>query len=303
MGSCTRRLALGRIGYETAPVPGKFLEYFARGDATEIEVKTDLRAKGWEIGNEQDEVTLDITDEIKVVGHIDGTCIDWVLHEGKPFERLLEVKRMAQAYWQVVKDGGWYVDGLMEKYRWQISCYMLATGLEVVLVCRNGDTGEDHFLYAEEPFYTLNDIKARVLVVEGRARSFGTLDDLQGCDSADYPCPFYYTHPTDREELDGDEAEEVEGLGIAYQAARERERESKAAAEVLRDELRDLLGDRGKVVAGRVRVTKYDSSRTRLDKDAAKRDGIDLSKYESRSPSSTTVRVTVREEQDGSVDE
>lgn len=295
LGSCTRRLVLGRVGYEPKDPPPKYAEYFARGDVTEEEVKTDLRAARWMVSREQEEVVLNITDEIKVVGHIDGALQrdDMGLGPQLTKERLLEVKRMNDAYWNVVREGGFYVDGLMEKYRWQQSAYMLATGLELTMICRNGDTGEDHYLYAETPFYTHNDIAARVLVVEGRARSFTTLDFP--CDQADYPCPFYYTHANDREELDGEEAEAIEGLGIAYQIARGRERDAKAAAELVRDDLRKLLGTRDRIVAGRVKVTTYDTTRTKLDKKAAIADGIDLSKYESTS-TSTTVRVTVREE-------
>lgn len=269
--------------------PERYVEYFARGDVTEAEVKADLRAKGWTVEREQLEVVLDITDEIKVVGHIDGQT---VIELGKP-TRLLEIKRMNDTYWTVVKDGGWYVDGLMEKYRWQISAYMHATGLEVVLVARNGDTGEDLFLYAEEPFYTLNDIKARVIVVEGRARSFTTLDFP--CDQADYPCPFYYTHANDREDASAEEAEEIEAVGIAYSLAKQRERSAKDSADVCRDRLGVLLGTRNKINAGRVRVTRFSQTRTKLDKKSAEADGVDLSKYESTSKS-TVVRVTVREE-------
>lgn len=305
LGSCTRRLTLARVGYDALEPPPKFMEYFARGDATEIEVKESLRAdRQWMIEREQEEVTLQISNEIAVVGHLDGVSIDWPndpgTHTPLP-ERVLEIKRMNNTYWNVVKAGGWYVDGLMEKYRWQLSVYMLATGLEAVLVARNGDTGEDLFLYAEQPFHAYNDIAARVLVIEGRARSFGTLEDLGECDRADYPCPFYYTHTEEekRDALEGDEAEELEGLGVAYQSAKQRESEAKAAGESLRSSIGSLLGERDKVSAGRVRVTRYAGKRTSLDKDQMRRDGIDVDKYESVKFNKPTVRITVADESSG----
>lgn len=300
LGSCTRRLALGRIGYEAKAPTQKWLDIFARGDVTEEEVKTHLRAeKWWYITREQEEVTLQITDEIAVVGHIDGVGVDGT---SQPIARLLEIKRMNDAYWKVVRDGGWYVDGLMEKYRWQISAYMLALDMEAVLVCRNGDTGEDHYLYAETPFYTKNDIAARVLVVEGRARSFTTLDALGECDRLDYPCPFYYTHLENEREDAGEDAEAIEALGIAYRQAREREQRSKDEATRCRDDIGRLLGNRERVAAGRIKVTRYTSKRSKLDKARAKRDGIDLSEYESTTES-TAIRITVVEEENADKDE
>lgn len=294
LGSCTRRLTLSRVGYEPKTPPDRFLEYFARGDQTETDVKRDMKESAWLIFDEQEEVVLDITDEIKVVGHIDGKANDTRRVGEAGTTRLLEIKRMNDTYWNIVKDGGWYVDGLMEKYRWQISAYMHATGLEVMLVCRNGDTDEDLYLYAEEPFYSLNDIAARVLVVEGRARSFSTLDGVGECDSADYPCPFFYTHLDEREDA-GEQSEEIEGLGIAYKIAKQREREAKESADVCRERLGVLLGDRDKLRAGRVQVTRFDQSRTRLDKRAAKADGIDLTPYETKSVTQA-MRITVGED-------
>lgn len=278
------------MGYEPASPPPKFVEYFARGDTTEVEVKRDLERDGWRIEREQDEVTVDVTDEIKVVGHLDGVI--WTGMEAIAKHRVLEIKRMADPYWRVVKDGGWYVDGLMEKYRWQISAYMIATGLEVVLVCRNGDTGEDLYLYAEEPFHPINDIKARVLSVEGRARSFATLDDVGQCDSADFPCPFYYTHLDEGREDAAEDTDLLEGLGIAFSLAQGRERAAKDEVKRIRDEISAVVGDRLKVNAGRVKITKFVSRRTSLDRRRIERDGIDLSEYES-TKEYDGVRITV----------
>lgn len=293
LGSCTRRLVLGRVGYEPKSPPDKYLEYFARGDATEVEVKADLRAAGHIIDREQEEVVVDITDEIKIVGHIDGTIIRSEQVPLPSSQRLLEVKRMNNTYWNIVKDGGFYVDGLMEKYRWQMSPYMHGTGLELTMVCRNGDTGEDLYLYAEEPFYTMNDLRARVIVIEGRVRSFTTLDFP--CDQADYPCPVYYTHADDREDADADEAEEIEAAGIAYSLAKQAERDAKDAAGRCRDKIKELVSGRKRLNAGRVRVTTYATRRTTVDREMARADGVDLSKYES-TKSTPALRITVREE-------
>lgn len=303
LGSCTNRLVLGRVGFEPAPTPEKYVEYFARGEATEVEVKEALLNRGWTIEREQEEVRLPISGEIVVVGHIDGVAITMgelnaLNPEGNILYRVLEVKRMNDAYWNVVKNGGWYVDGLMEKYRWQVSVYMLSLGMECVLVCRNGDTGEDHYLYAEEPFHSLNEIAARVLVVEGRARSFSTVADLPPCDRNDYPCPFYQLHSgEDKDTLDGSEAEELEGIGVAYADAKARESRAKADGEVLRERAGRLLGKRSKARAGLVSVSKFTGSRTVLDEDAMRADGIDVEKYRGkRSNKKESVVIKVRDQ-------
>lgn len=276
--------------------PEKFKEYFARGDVTEDEVKADLRSQGYVISREQEEVVMDITDEIKVVGHIDGVRSDYA--SSVPTQhKVLEVKRMADAYWQTVKRFGLHnTPGLVEKYLWQMSAYMHATGLEGVFVFRNGDTGEDLIFDLETPPYERNAVVARVLVVEGRARSFGTLDDLQACDSKDYPCPFYYTHlEDDREELDGDEAELLVGVALTYTDAKRREQEAKDEAKRAREELVSILGERNRVSAGRVRVTTFTQQRKRFDRKRAESDGLDLSKYDTTQPVDN-IRVTVRED-------
>lgn len=293
LGACTRRLTLGRIGYDAMEPPEKYQGYFARGEAAEEDIKFALTDAGWVIDDEQMEVVLDVTDEIKVVGHIDGT-----MHGFLGQKRILEAKRMNDAYFRLVQQQGFYIpSGLMVKYRWQLSAYMLATGMEASLVIMNGDTGEFLQFDIETPPHGRTEIVARVLVIEGRARSFATLDSLDACDSADYPCPFYYTHPQEdeRERLDGYEAEQLEALGIAYRNARERSKRADEDAKSLRREIEVLMGDRGKVSGGSVRVTRYDTTRKSLDKKRLAADGIDLSQYESER-TYPSLRVTVKNE-------
>lgn len=284
--------------------PEVYKGYFARGEETEKEALVKLAGDGWMLARFQEEVVMHVTEEIKVVGHVDATGIDTNELDGHGsvpiLGRVVEIKRMNDAYWNLVKNNGIYgVKGLMEKYLWQISVYMIALNMEAVFVFVNGDTGEYQYFYLETPPHEPNEIIARVLVIEGRARSFGTLADLGACDSADYPCPFYYTHSEEdkREALDGEEAERLEGLGVSYQIARDRAKAADDDSKRIRREIESLMGDRRKVSSGSVRVTRYDTTRKSLDRKRLAADGIDLSQYESER-TYPAVRVTVNEERE-----
>lgn len=278
--------------------PGEKMQaVFDRGSDTEVVVLAELESLGYVIDGMQDEVIVEINDDVCVMGHTDGLISHTELW-GTTRRKVLEIKRMNDAYWRVVKEGGWHVDGLMSKYRWQVSSYMVATGNECAFVAKNGETGELLWLFAEEPFYTREQLRARVMQVEAMARGFTVAGDYE-CDNDDYPCPFFYTHTTKKadegvEVLNGEEAERVEALATKYADAKRRERDAKAEAKRLGSEIRGVLGSREKIAAGVARVTSYTGTSTRFNWGGARDDGIDVDKYRSVS-SYDALRVTIDE--------
>jgi len=72
LGYCTKRQVALRMEYEPMPVPEDMQIIFDAGHAAEEECVSLLLDNGREIFNQQLEVVLQITDEIAVVGHIDG---------------------------------------------------------------------------------------------------------------------------------------------------------------------------------------------------------------------------------------
>ena len=134
---------------------------------------------------------------------------------------------------------------------------------------KNRNTGKLDLSTVEEPFYSKDQILARVLEIERWVR-LGELPDE--CDVVQYPCPFYYLHAQTTLELTEDD--EIEKLGRAYDEAR---RDVKAA-ERRRDEVRKALdvglAGRDRVQTHDVTVAYNDTSREVVDREAMKGDGV-----------------------------
>lgn len=128
--------------------------------------------------NQSDDLTNLGTATSIVFGHLDGVV------NGDPFTpsgpRVLEVKSMSQDAFKQFQAKGWYGDwpegSLPDRYRWQLSIYMLATGLEALLVCKNRNSGEIAKHGIEQPYYSLDQITERVAYIEDHV-SRGTLPD------------------------------------------------------------------------------------------------------------------------------
>lgn len=119
------------------------------------------------ITRQQEEINLHIgsitADDPPIVqGHIDGVIEDDFF--GGP--RLLEIKSMGKSAFAAFKAKGWEAGGLIDKYQWQLSCYMHGTGLEALLVAKSRDSGELLRMPVEIPFYNMSEIADRVAYIE-----------------------------------------------------------------------------------------------------------------------------------------
>lgn len=270
---CTRALVLSRLGYDERPPPQQMQERYNEGHLHEGAVLGRMREEGWTIWDEQATVTLMVSGKIRVVGHIDakGALVTKTGNVGGE-ARIVEVKTQSKDEFAKFEKDGWE-GGLWPRYKWQLSCYMLATGLPAVVVRKDRNSGTIRPEWVDEPFYTLAQIRARVLSVEMLAAD-GIGPEECGPERI-WPCPFYYmpghdgaidrtisksgTVPVPRRMLVGEEAKVVDRLARRHTIAAANEKSAREAKDSAK---RDLLavgeGSAGLDLDTGTRVTFYE---------------------------------------------
>lgn len=246
LGGCDMALLAARLGYDAVPLNpnAKIMETFAAGHRIEEEV---LATMPW-VTYRQQEIYLDVTEKIKVVGHVDGLEFGSDTH-------LIEIKSQNLEEWERFRKERWH-GGFFPKYKWQVSAYMIAfeEPLKLIRALRDKDgswTGTTDVSYVDEPFYSMADIRARVLRVEAAART-GVLN--AECTKS-FPCPYFYLHDEiDRELIDDDT---VDALAHEYEDARAGVVVAKGRQDAARRALREAtVEDKYQTKSG-VRVTFY----------------------------------------------
>ena len=232
------------LGFEPVDPPEFIQRAYDEGHRIEPLAIEKLRSLGWEIrtkqkevnanGDYQMEVTLEVIPErVTVVGHVDG--IGSLLTEFP--ESVIEIKSMADQAWKSFKKHGWDAPGLVQKYKWQASAYMLATRLSHYMVAWNKDTAELCMVDTYEPFYTISDIATKLAKAEECIES-GLVPD--GCD--DFPCPYYYLHPP-KDEVAKVEDDELEFLLREWLVCDRLEKQYKVEKDEKRAKILAMTGD------------------------------------------------------------
>jgi hypothetical protein len=252
-------------------------QYFLPGKVAEIEVLTRLEQEGDEVTDTQKEVNIVVDEETIVQGHVDGII----------GERVLEIKSMSDGEFKKFSATRWETPGLVQRYKWQISCYMVATGREVCVIVYNRDTGEIQRLGVEVPWYDLDAIVHRVLGIE---TLIGENKIPTTCDIPNYPCPYYYLH--EEEEVEVEDA--LEDIGSIWMDLRKQEQKIKDQLEVARKDIIRLLGDRTRIRSESYKVNYSDVHTKRFNQDKARADGVEVDKYMDETVSK---RLTVKREE------
>lgn len=233
LGGCELALLAARLGYDAIPLKADapILKTFAAGHRIEDEVIEALFPK---VKHRQFETRLKVTNRISVIGHVDG------IYDGD----ILEIKSQNMEEFERFELNGWEA-GLFLKYKWQVSSYMLGFGqsnprLKLVRALRdeNGEwTGKTATTIHPFPFYSEQDIRARILKIESAAQT-GVL--MATC-TPSFPCPYFYLHEElDREMVDD---EGIDILAKEYEAARRAEATAKGKKEYTRKALREVLSE------------------------------------------------------------
>lgn len=302
LGGCIRRLVALRQGYEPMPPPPKFRTLFDSGKRWEEIAMRHLRERGFVVGNHPDLpvdegqslVYIRILEDVGVSGHPDTFVFDDEFtryHRSNPV-RGIEIKSMSQEQFDLFVAKGWERgDELMEKYKWQVSVYMLATGLEWQLLAINRDSDEEfpdtHSVYAELPFHGLGALTYTVLQVERLAADEGYA--VMKCNKNDYPCPVYYLDCTGQQITDD---EVVSRLIVDYDILNSRMKVDEKAMTAMKVSLGEALGTEKKirVQEGTVSWTKARETKW-LDETQMVEDGIDVESYRRSKRGAPYVRV------------
>lgn len=174
LGGCLRGLVAEQLGEKPILPDDDSLTRMGEGALHEEDVIARLEADDWVVTRRQEEVLLVqqplLGVRYKVQGHLDGVI--YPINENQtPWKpRVLEVKSMSRDAYREFDQKGWYGDwldgSLVDRYRWQLSVYMHATGLEALLVTKDRNSGQIAQHGIETPYYTLEQITARVAFLE-----------------------------------------------------------------------------------------------------------------------------------------
>lgn len=252
LGYSLENLVAPFLGYGPIPPPAWLQEKFDEGKEIEPKCVEKLRDNGWMIqvsqdevnavGDNQIEVELEVIPGVaKIVGHLDG-----MVHIGPELTVLLpslpailEVKSMAHKSWLEFDLHGWSTPGIIQKYKWQASSLMLATGLPHILVAWDKETEELSQVETCEPFYSISDIANKLSQAEAHIEA-GTIPE--GC--TDYPCPYFYLHEVKEEPEPADG--QLDGLMNAWLEANRKAKIYKGEADALREMIVEYVGQEGK---------------------------------------------------------
>lgn len=198
IGGCLKSQIAAHLGMKPIAPDDASRRRMDEGSLHEGDVVARLVDDGWLVERQQDEVYLTVfgppgaTWSAKVEGHLDGVISADPQHFASPgfvsIGRVLEIKSMGKSAFAEFKAKGWEAGGLVDRYRWQISCYMHATGLEALVVAKSRDSGELLKFGVELPFYTLDQIAERVGYIEDHVARGQLPDDCPH----DWFCDFKY---------------------------------------------------------------------------------------------------------------
>lgn len=235
LGYSLEQLVAPHLGFEPIPPPEWLQEKFDEGTALEPIVVEELYQQGWTITDQQEEINLDIIPGVAIVrGHIDGVA---------DANRVIEIKTMNGRTWKEFQIHGWDTPGIIQRYKWQASAYMLGTGMPLELVGWNKEAKNSEQQYTtawvKEPFYLISDIAQKISEAE-KYIADGVIPE--GC--TDYPCPYFYLHA---ERVEAEPADtELDELLNTWAEANQKRKAYEAEEKKLRDMIVEYVGQEGK---------------------------------------------------------
>lgn len=279
VGKCSR--AIWASLQEITPIaPTERLDsILSEGHLHEKAVREQLESEGavFSTGpDDQESITLwIIPGKLKVVGHLDGIITNW----NQGWENKALGKEGFRRWRNVGFDA--YPD-----YPWQLSVYMLATGLPFLYTVKCRDDGQlDRTVFTEPPV-SLKEIQAKLIGIYTAHKN----QDMPACDPERWMCSWFFLH---------DEAKDSETFELEdpyYEATAGRLAEVREQIKFLGKVEEELKGDLNKLAPGthiaggyEIEVTNVNS--TRFDKDGAKQEDPDLIARHTKPTTYTTVKI------------
>ncbi len=176
-------------------------------------------------------------------------------------------------------------------YPWQVAIEMAATKLPMLFAVgwktAEGELTDDPITvhYIDTPPHSLGEIKVRARQIQAAIDAA----EIGACTRKMWPCGFWMEHDTetgiwaekDTEELDG-VTPEFDKLVADWARIDEEVRELAKERDRLKSEVLEVMRERGVVGtrrAGGIVFKRVVEATSRLDKDALKRDGVDVDRY------------------------
>lgn len=293
LGGCVKMLVAKRLGMKPNDKPPENMQkIFDRGHRHETACIATMVEDQWVVTGQQREVILPITSDVQVVGHLDGIGshpLDY------PLPKLLEVK--SPQAWRMFIDEMYDLEpsAMIQRYKWQLSCYMIAEAKQAVLACLD-EQFQIRIHGVELPFYNMEDIKNRVGMIEELAAK-GYQGLPQFCSPREYPCQFFHLHEDEHADFDIDS--ELDQAVDRYDTARVALAKSKQKMDDAKTHLIEVMGTRSKVQTDNSVVSVYTRKNTSYDYKRMRQDGIDIDAYKTVSESAGIPRVSKK----GSSDE
>ena len=281
LGGCTKAQAAKQLGFMPLETERFFGALGHEGNLHEDDV---IKREG--ATDSQLEVTLDVMPSVQIVGHVDGLLDPYVV----------EVKSMGKAAFDMWMASKWDTAGLVQKYKWQVSVYMIALNRPLKFIVKCRDNGQLDTCFVEAPFYDDKAILRRVVEIERWVRRGELPDecsDGSGNTTRQFPCPFYYLEQQTTLEVTEDNvidelARMYKDASLAVKVAETRKREARKA-------LDQGLAGRERVVTALSKVTYYEVKTEKIDFNKMAEDGIDVNKYKVPTVGNR-LRVTVKDD-------
>lgn len=298
VGSCERALWLARTGVEKSPTPLVLMQAFVES-ANNEDVAIQLYEDTYEVEVEgrQARVEIEVGDGVVVSGSVDGIGGDSVAGQ----RGIVEVKCLGDDLWK--RRGR----DLLDEFYWgdQVQVYMRGAGLKLCWVVWghkvDGVVDEIDVTVVEYDPRRWAKIRDRVLRVEAMAK--GEIPPPV-CETEKFGCPYWQLHEGKTDEVPSITDQLLGGMAFRRDALRREQQRIKDEIDTLNEQIDAELNARDveKVQVygrgfGTYRVQRVTQTRRTFDKNAAKRDGVDVGKYEKETTSSY-VKVEKIEEQD-----
>ncbi len=240
LGKCARGVVAEKLGEKPIPHDDRTLLRFGEGNLHEKDVIVNrLPALGYVVRDQQRAGSLTVAG-VPVVYHLDGA-----INGAAGVPLVLEVKAPSRDEYKKWIATGWDTPGLWQHYKWQVSLYMHAMGMELMMAVKNRDTGQLDLSVQGTPFYTTQEIAAKVAYFEDH-RTRGVLPET--CPH-EYFCQYKWLCPAveSKEEADVVVEPVLEDVLRDYAAATAAIKEAKATKAALQTELEILLAGRTRV--------------------------------------------------------
>lgn len=283
LGSCEKSLIGQAMGMDRDAPPAKIVEKWDESASFEDElvlaaikwIETEhcmsVRLASPRIGTDRGKFTglanmggqwgftRRIGGKVGLRGHLDGAAIPYTWMKGmpRPSPFGIEVKALGPTYWDAYINGK--QNDLLDTYHTQVMAYMWVTRMPFVFTVGQKVDGEikdirHTILWPEQVAEFVAPIVSKML----RVWQFVTNNELPDCDETMWPCPLWYLHEKQAEQIEEVDDPELRSMIWEYQEMKADMEERKETIAELKEGIIQRMG-RGKKKVGEYVVNIFSS--------------------------------------------